>query len=229
MPNWCFTDITFYSTDAAQVKRMRDDFAAIQYSEHQLEKSAFGAGFMGNYVKYYFPSLDVDQVECRGEITDLDDECRVVGKYTAFSIATMTAWDAKIALWQHIVNKEYPDVQIAYISEESMDSYFLKWDSTGLFYPQNYYLDGVLPDKNGEDIYFQDITDDGYFSGDIDKLQNLIEDAIHIKFPRQRTAGDLYTYIWEWLSENPDGDDYFFSLSEFKSIHPACFDLMIQK
>ena len=139
MANLCTGAITFYSENEEVVKSMMHKFKEIFNSPPTFNNS-FGNGWMGDYANTFFPDIGHEKIPCRGCI-ELGEFSKIE-KYFYFEIYTQTANSAKIGLWHHIVEKYYPDISIAYIAEECGCGYFVKWDETGLFYSEEYYVDG---------------------------------------------------------------------------------------
>ena len=148
MPNWCSTGITFYSRNKEQIQEMLRDFKAI-YNGEPTYPNDFGHGWMGDFANKYFVNLGHNEINCRGCVGFIDDEITSRSGYWGFQMSTETAWAPKMGMWQRITEMFYPDVLISYISEECGTGCFTKCDDTGLFYPEDFYIDGCFPSLDG--------------------------------------------------------------------------------
>lgn len=228
MPNWCFSGITFYSKNEEQIRSMHKVFEEI-YNAKPTEENKFGNGWMGDYANTLLPEHGADKVDCRGSVTYIDDDVQVgFGNTLAFfKIETETAWGAKIGMWQKIVEEHYPEVEIAYVGEECGNGYFVKWDKNGLFYNEEYYLDGCLPSKTeGEYIYLSDWFDGCGTARGIAEIQEDIDEASSLQYTHSDNECDLEANILAALSEIGD-DELYFNIAKYEEVAPAEFDFLI--
>lgn len=111
MPNWCMTDIWFYSDNTEQLKNFYDRVVEI-YNGKPSQENDFGNGWLGEYVDAFIPDLS-EEVRYRGSIeiiSELDE--------TVFAIYVMSAWVPMIQMWLAILNKHFPDVKLHYVGIE---------------------------------------------------------------------------------------------------------------
>lgn len=111
MPNWCSTAIKFYSKDKDRVDEMYKKFLGIIKGEPTQEND-FKNGWMGDFANTFFPELGAEKIECRGWVDGMDEPYDY-DEYRVFTMWTETAWGPKIAIWNEIVEKFYPEVKIA--------------------------------------------------------------------------------------------------------------------
>lgn len=224
MPNWCYSGITFYSHDEKEIKRMHQKFSNIYFGE-TLVPNGFSQRFMGDYVRAFFPKYDINDVNCRGQVTELT-EVRRQDNYYLFQICTETAWDAKISLWEKIVSMFYPKVKIAYIAEECGNDYFMKWDETGRFYPEQYYIDGCLPSKDGgSDIYLGDLLGTHDLLCSIEELQNILDDNCKVEYKHSDSWSEVEANINEYINEL-DSADYCFTFEPYEERPPQNYNFL---
>lgn len=222
MPNWCYTQVNFYSKDRKQLKTMREDFVRI-HNGSPTANNDFGAGWMGDYANKYYPQLGHENVACRGTVEDISDEILKQDDFYYFRIYTETAWDAKIGLWYNICKDFYPNVKIAYIAEEGGLGYFVKWDEPG-FFLEEYYVDGFIPTKENPD-------GEGAL-GCLPKCayDNEIVDALHDVLPFNfpgKTLHEALEKIDEVFTRTTDDNSHGFYLciEKYMEIPPSDFSL----
>ena len=245
MPNWCYTNVTFYSNNKAQIKKMYKDFKKI-YDGQATCANGFGHGWLGDYANTYFTRQELipkvkdegflfpyEVINCRGSIIDIDEKVRFLkedptGSWYAFSVQTETAWGVKMGLFWEIIQKEYPDIMIAYMGEESGCEVFLKYDPDDLFYPEEYYVDWFCEDERVSKI---ECPDNHYFEN-LDEARNYIAESFSVKIP------ELFAYQLEDLQEFLRGlfhehfkkiEDYEkvgVYINEFQVCHPSEFEFI---
>lgn len=228
MPNWCYTNITFYSTNEASIKAMHDSFRAIFMGE-PTEENDFGHGWMGDYANAFFPEIGTEHIDCRGSVEWFGDVNKQ-DKYHYFAISTETAWDAKLGMWQEIVTRNYPDVKIAYISEENGTRYYYKWDEDNLFYKDKYYLDGYVPNKEYKGTYLD--GDIHYWNGTIQDIQKYLDDILPFEYLHSKDLDEMEKDIQEKLDEFPhkfadDEDNFYIVICRFIPCTPKGFRFKI--
>ncbi len=229
MPNWCFTGITFYSEYEEQLRAMHDRFEEIRNGKSTVEND-FGHGWMGDYANVFLPEYGHEKVDCRGSVTYIGDvEITFGNDLVFFKIETETAWDAKVGMWQKIVEKYYPDVKIAYVGEECGCGYFVKYDETGQFYGEEYYLDGCLPAKDkadGDYVYLSDEFDGCGTRLDLEEIQEHLDLVTDLEYKHANTYQELSKNIDDALSVIDD-EELYFSVDEYAIVPPADFDFLI--
>lgn len=226
MPNWCQTVIKFYSENREQLEEMHKKFTEIK-DGRPTEENDFKNGWMGDYANTFFPELGHEKVNCRGRVDEID-EIKDSEPYSVFTIWTETAWAAKMGIWHEIAKKFYPDVKIAYISEECGCDYFCVWDETEgqRFFPDAYYVDGCLPTKEGKCEYIED----RYSFYSVKDIQEYLDKTLPFEYERKDNLYELMDEVQKRLdeySENHECDeDLYIHLSEFEEINPADFDFL---
>lgn len=197
MPNWCFTEYTFFGNSESVV-----DFAkrVTKYIERDFMKNGFGNSWLGN-VCLGFDITTPEELEagesprCRGSITIMDD----VIEESEFRLSTETAWEPMHQMWDMIIEKFYcdengePTLFYEYVAEESGCGLYEK-SRNSQYYPQKYYLD---------------FDSESFFPESDEELFDLMEDLTGKKFT---TAKECMEYITK-LSE--ESDDKWYSLNEY--------------
>ncbi len=150
--DYCTTDITFYSTDKRAVDRMHKEFFEIFT---RCVDSASGYPYRIDFEKNYFPEHTDSTPRARGLITYVSDDASQREQYWYFTMSTETDYVAGIGLWNAIVKKHFPTIDIAYIAYETTWENYHKWDKTDneIFFPEKYYLDYCLPAEGGGERY----------------------------------------------------------------------------
>lgn len=222
MPNWCSNGITFYSDNEEQIRKMFQDFIAIINGEESTP-NGFGSGWMGDFANKYFEDIGHDKIDCRGSVNFISSDVVKTNEYWCFNISTETAWSAKMGLWWKIIEQFYPDVSMAYISEECGNCYFLKYDETGLFYgDDDYYMDGCFPPKDGVSYY---VDEHGFSS--IEDIFYFLEESLPFKFRRCENYQVFEERINEKLQELDGYDEgYYIQIGKYQDMHPAEFSFL---
>lgn len=218
MPNWCSTGITFYSENKKEIKMLKQRIVEI-YNGPATRENGFGRGWLGDYANKFYPEIGSEKINCRGCIGHIDDTVRRVDKYFAFSISTETAWSAKIGLWYKILKDFYPDIKLAYIAEECGNVYYVKWDETGKFYPEEYYVDICYPTSDGDIEY---IDDHAFYS--LAEIYNWLEENLPFDFEKKDDVDELETEIISKLDECENSDEYFCTIAKYDKINPSEFE-----
>lgn len=217
MPNWCSTDITFYSKNKNSINKMLGKFKEIQELDIPTKENDFGA-WMGDYANIFYPSLGAEVLNCRGIVTHLDETSKENSEANIFyfCIETMTAWGSKVDFWYKIITDFYPDVSMAYSAVETGCDLFEKWDITNLFYPEHYYVEGFIPKgENGEEIY----PPDDKYCNSLPELEKYLHNILPFNFPTPNSSvGELEEVI---NSLFPEDDDYYLTINEFIDVDPA--------
>lgn len=222
MANLCSSEITFYSQNRKQISSFLRRLQEIFYEKPKYD-NAFGASWMGNYADAFYPEIGADNIDCRGSIEIMDESIRCVEKYFAFSLFAGTANSAKIGLWYKILQDFYPDVKLAYIAEESSNSYFVKWDETGLFYPYDFYMDIAYPDDKADVAYLED-----HEFGSMKEIYDWLDSNVPFEYEKKDTADDLDWEIRSKLDEY-NSDEFFCNIAEYMKIAPSEFDFKINR
>ena len=138
MPNWCYTNIKFYSKNPNQLMALFKRFN--RGSENNS---------LYDLMKSFYPN-ETNAFDARGCIISSDDEVnRLKNKdgvsISYFGIDTETAWSPKIGIFQKILQDFYPDVELAYLANEDGYGVALKYDNNNLFFDANYHLNANFP------------------------------------------------------------------------------------
>lgn len=227
MPNWCSTVIKFYSENKGQLEAMHTKFKEIRDGKPTTE-NGFKNGWMGDYANTFFPELGHKNVACRGWVDEID-EIERIDKYHLFTVWTETAWIAKMGMWHEIVKRFYPEVKIAYISEECGYDYFCVWDETEgqLFFPDSHYVDGCLPTKEGKCEFIED----RYMFSSVQGITDYLDKTLPFGYEHKDNAGALMEEVQNRLDEyrkNHECDeDLYVHFSEFVEMDPAEYELTI--
>lgn len=227
MPNWCSTVIKFYSENKEQLEAMHKKFIEIRDGEPTIEND-FKNGFMGDYANTFLPELGHEKVECRGWVDGID-EIEYYEPYYVFTVWTETAWGAKMGMWAEIVKRFYKDVCIAYIAEECGNDYFCVWDQTEnqRFFPDAYYVDGCLPNKEGKCEYVEDHYE--FFS--VKDIQDYLDKTLPFEYEHKDNLDELMEEVQRLLDKysttHEFRDDLFIHIAEFAEIAPADFSLTV--
>ena len=199
MPNWCFTDYTFYG----ESKFVRDFAARVQkYTERDFMKNGFGTSWLGN-VCLGFDITTPEELEkgesprCRGSINNMDD-CDVDSE---FMISTETAWEPMNDMWDKIIEKHYCDENgnevlfYDYISEEPGWGLFEK-SSNSSYYPQKFNLE---------------FDSEEYYPESDDELFSLMKDLTGKTF---ETVKECMDYVRKLAEES----DEWYSLNQYDEV-----------
>ena len=227
MPNWCSTNIAFYSENKEQLEAFHKKVLEIQ-NGNATQENDFGKGWLGDYANTFYPEIGAINIECRGTANDISDIEKIVDKYNDFYMYTFTAWTAKIGLFYKITKDFYPDIKIAFVSDEPGCEYYCKWDDEGLFWPEDYCLDICYPDAEGETEYGEDheysTLKDAYewldehlpFKVEFCDDEQELENRINIKMEEYAEKQGL------------DGGEYFCVLAKYYKMHPSDFSFNFQ-
>ena len=225
MPNWCSTNIAFYSENKEQLEAFHKKVLEIQ-NGNATQENDFKEGWLGDYANTFYPEIGAEKIECRGVASDIS-EIEQMGKYHYFRMYTWTAWSAKIGLFYKITKDFYPNVKIAYVSEESGCEYYRKWDEEGFFCCGDYYLDICYPNADGESEYVED--------HEYDTVKSAYEwlDA-HLPFKvkycenEQELENRINDNMEEYAGEHDlDSAEYYCVLAKYYELHPSAFSFKI--
>lgn len=215
MPNWCYADVTFYSSNRNDVFRLRNKFTKI-FNDN---------GYMRSYVEEFLPELDADKVNCRGSVIDIDDAISKTNNLHWFSIHTESAWEPKIAVWREIIKRHFPKIELAYIAEEPGMDLYEKWDNSGFFYPQTIRVSGYVPTKNGEACYLDE--DERSWSSDFLTAKKWLQNILPFDFTLTKGGNDINEKLEEYTSLHhlEDDEDFWISFGIFEECSPDEFEL----
>lgn len=154
MPNWCNTNITFYSNDKKQLEKlyqaiMRNDLAK------GLENTNVDENWIGNALMHAHPDFNYEDLTnlkygpVRSFIEDGSDLDNLNFKNIFyFWINLSDAWIPHIKPFCCLLEKpEYNNIKLAYMAEEPGCEIYEKYDPEDLFYNgEEYIVDTLIPD-----------------------------------------------------------------------------------
>lgn len=216
MPNWCYSNVTFYHKSKFMISALRDEFWKVFNSPTDDEKYD---GYLGTFIDHFIPDKK-ESLSYRGSINDISPLDEFSGGWF-FDVIVEGAWSPKVSILFKIVEECYPGVEIAYIAEEPGMEIFYCHDSTGSFYDSAVYIDYYSEKDCFTDMYSS--TDDAidalieYFNVDRTKL-----DASPL------TLDGLVSYIVNrdglYHSDDNPESDYYLSVKYYEDVHPALAD-----
>lgn len=169
MPNWCMTNITFFSESEDQITRLNDALCRLEAGESLLP-NGFGNLWLGNVIHYF--GFKWQNASCRGSISQIGILSKDADRGFHFEIEQEDAWEANTEVWDKILSKEeFSDINYVFMAEEPGCNVYVNSDSSGLFYDARYTVDVCLDGK-----FFNDKTCDStqeYFSTENDCLAYL--------------------------------------------------------
>lgn len=154
MPNWCVTNMTFYSKDRDTLedflKHIEDWISTDKYS-NKLRRQWFGRRWLGNVLysvfgeKFVNEVINKEEISYRGYIAYLSDREEISYNeklgYYSFIMDTETAWIPHIKMWKLVLDKFYPngEIKYAYIANEPGCRVNMIWDPDYVIRPSNDY------------------------------------------------------------------------------------------
>lgn len=181
MPNWCSTTIAFYSTEEQKLLKFFDEINRIFHLESSLEDD-FENGCLGKFVNEFLPDIGVyGEVRCRGYICEVGTEIKVFNGQYYFTIITETAWVSMIEMWVKILERHFPDINIAFIGEEFGNCYYVKYDDIGFFPEMAYCSIYGNSGRFGDSEYFCDKNN----------AMQWLEEILEMKFPEADSVYEI--------------------------------------
>lgn len=213
MPNWCFTHITFYSENKANVVDLRSKL--MQYTAVPCN-GCKDATWLGNILLHAeIGSLDEIQADkygyCRGWVDDIGDVEQSDGYYSFFA-TVQDAWAPHTEPFYHLITKLYAnEVKMAYAGEEPGCEVYVKYDPDNLYYADcEYVIDSYFPAESA--TKYADIADmDGLQTLDnlceafkVKNWQDVLDKADEITEAVQDEYGEGFCYVHEYeVMDNP--------------------------
>lgn len=224
MPNWCSTCIVFYSENKEQLAAMQKRFTEIVEGD-ATQENGFGKGWLGDFANTFYPKIGALNIECRGSCDPIS-EIEHNDKFDCFRMWTMTAWTAKIGLFYKITQDFYPDVKIAYVSEEGGCEYYCKWDPDDFFFVGEYYVDACYPLNKEETEY---IEEHEYSS--MEEIWEWLDKTMPFKVRHFRDEGKQER-AWrnamdKYINNDPDSD-CFCVIAKYYEMPPCEFSFKFQ-
>lgn len=207
MPNWCFTHITFYSENKANVVDLRSKL--MQYTAVPCN-GCKDAAWLGNIllsaeIGTYDEILADKYGYCRGWVDDIGDVEQSDGYYS-FWATVQDAWAPHTEPFYHLLEKLYAnEVKMAYVGEEPGCEVYVKYDPDNLFYADcEYAVDSYFPSDSAEQ--YADIADmDGLQTLDnlceafkVKNWQDVTAKADEITDTLQDEYGDGFVYVHQY-------------------------------
>lgn len=200
MPNWCSTTIAFYSTEEKTLHKFFDEINRVFYSESNTE-NGFGKGWLGKFVNEYLSDIGVDgELRCRGDICEIDTEIKVLKEKYYFRIITETAWVSMIEMWVKILERHFPDINIAFVGEEFGNGYYEKHDDIG-FFPEVAYCS--ICGNNGR------FGDSDYFCDEKNAIK-WAEEILQTKFPQADSVYEIEKLYNDKQADEEQGISVFY-------------------
>lgn len=107
---------------------------------------------------------------------------------------TETAWDPVPDLWRDIIKRWAPNCQYYYLSVCVDCNCFVKYDPTGEYFPEEYYVSGFVDDASCLPKDFKDVLDDMH---DHDSLLALLQKGFNTKSTDLQELIELFNNIFE--------------------------------
>ena len=188
MPNWC--DTTYKCVgDPKEVRSLYKIIKANDRRKNPRVKNGFGKLWLGCIINAL--GDDWEKLRCRGEITDyqLDDN--------VLTIYQNTAWCEQEG-FRECIEKKYPSIKVYYQEQEPGCDVFYTNDSSGIYFPDRYFLDSY------DDWYYWQTIEDaakhvsGIVGHEVEPTVKAIDEALE-----------------DYMEEHED-EDIFYSFHEFQ-------------
>ena len=192
MPNWC--DTTYKCVgDPKEVRALHKILKYIDRRKTTIVRNGFGKWWLGNLVTKLGGKWE--DYCCRGEITGYSFDGDVL------EITQYTAWCEQEGV-RRIIQEKFPSIKVYYREEEPGCEVYYTNDTTGDYFPENYFLDSY-----DEQRYFETIEDAAESVSEIvgctvEATVNAIQEALE-KYVEQKES---------------EGEEVFYSLHEFQVI-----------
>lgn len=199
MPNWCYTNYTFYG-EPEEVRLLHDKIT--EWTSNPAKQTDFGDFWLGNVLcgaglegKIDLPE-EKGGLRCRGSISYLGDLEEYSDNESVFNMNVETAWEPMAKMWQAVIEAlELKSVKFVFTAEEpGLDLYQIyNPDETDLV-DYEYYIDSYTNEEpldvehfwgsidcyvTGEDLL--DILQD-FLHSESNDLERLIADTEHYSF-----------------------------------------------
>ena len=141
MPNWCSTNIKF--TGEQEKLRVLHDFINDDEANKKVGiATAFRERWLGNYLER--AGFSWKDYRCRGTVEYISDV-----RQNEFTVETETAWAPMLAMWQAIVEKIAPELEITYFAQEPGCGVYMTNDPEKA---DNYWVDVYDEDNLPENV-----------------------------------------------------------------------------
>lgn len=177
MPNWC--NCTYKCVgDLNEVKAIYKVLKSLDKRKTSIIENGFGKMWLGNLVTKL--GGDWEKYRCRGAIIDysLDDEVLTINQYVA--------WCEQEGV-RNIIEEKFPSVKVYFIEEESGCGVFSTNDTSGLFFPEKYWVE-----TDCESNYFETM----------EEVANCISEIVNREI--SPTMKDLEEAVSLYMDDNED-------------------------
>lgn len=213
MSNFCSTGITFYSKDKQSMNQLKRRLDSV------CIKAAKNSDCPIVYVaETFYPEIDSEKIECRGVFTSEKAVSQLNGYYI-LRVYTITPNSAKLGLWHRLIQDFYPEIKMAYISEECGNGYFVKWDEEDLFYLEDYYVDICYPTKDGDIGYI-----DEHEFATLESVYGWLDANLPFDYEKKSNECELEEEILSKMEELEDSDEYFCTIAKYMKISPSEYE-----
>lgn len=145
MPNWCYSNITFYGDE----REVEDTYQKIkkstteEYTKSMKESSvSFGNDWLGNIADIY--GYNYNDIPCRGM---LEGDLEYNKENNNFNFEISSAWSFNNEMWDRIIHDNYNNLNYVFIAEEPNMGYYENSDLNKLFYKEEYFLSMFVSDE----------------------------------------------------------------------------------
>ncbi len=196
MPNWCSTEITFYSKEKKSVEKLEQLLNELKNNPSRLE-NGFGSLWLGNVLDAH--GIKWEDFHCRGSIVNLGDVEPDFDRLWTLRISQEDAWAPNVDMWEAIL-EQYDDLHFAYSAFEPEMGLYMTSDEEGRFYPERFIVDAYLEKPDGCIDYYESFEDE----------EQLIENLNSLAGAHSFTsAQEACSYFRELIDSRDNGDEYF--------------------
>lgn len=218
MPNWCATNIYFYSENKKEISDFCEKLTQFIKVPAHDKIHASGSNWLGNMLCY--AGYDYDKVVdglygyCRGWVQYIGD-VEENSDYFAFAVDVEDAWGPHIEPWRYVLDGLNPNntIKIAWVAEEPGCEVYVKYDPDGLFFGDyEYNMDCYAEDDEAFDR-FPELRDgcDIYTAEELMKIFDLPDmDAVMKRAELINQAlDDDYDYGYITIHRYEEADEEF--------------------
>ena len=192
MPNWC--DTTYKCVgDPKEVRALHKILKYIDRRKTTIVRNGFGKWWLGNLVTKLGGKWE--DYCCRGEITGYSFDGDVL------EITQYTAWCEQEGV-RRIIQEKFPSIKVYYREEEPGCEVYYTNDTTGDYFPENYFLDSY-----DEQRYFETIEDAA------ESVSEIVGCTV------EATIDAIQETLEKYVEQKErSGEEVFYSFHEFKVI-----------
>lgn len=187
MPNWCDTTYKVVG-EPKEVGHLFRSLQKLESMKSPYLSNGFGNMWLGCVINYL--GGNYENYSCRGEITQfgMKDEVLVINQETA--------WCEQEG-FRTFIEQKYPSVKVYYCEEEPGCDIYYTNDTTGLYFPEEYLLDGY----DGTDYYLN--------------LEDVCKRVQEITGIEVNTEDDVNEAL-DLFNEKHEDEDMFYYLHKFE-------------